>query len=294
MPLQAFTKDYPPIAPTPARLPDRKLLKAHRENFPVASWFLPRHARQSILAFYHFARLADNIADDPELDSHEKYTSLNVLRNALADKHTEGLPEAMQPYGRLVAEGKCSSAHGIALLDAFLQDAVQQRYPDYPALLDYCMHSAAPVGRTVLELCGETNADLHAADSLCNALQLLNHLQDCQEDFQTLDRVYLPENWMQDANADTAMLNRIETAPALQNVFNRWNDATQNLLDASASLPATVRSRRLRLELCIILALATRLLAQLRTHDPLRRKIRLTPWQVAGAVCHGIMIFWKA
>ena len=39
----------------------------HDENFPVASWLLKREHRAPVLAFYRFARAADDIADNQEL-----------------------------------------------------------------------------------------------------------------------------------------------------------------------------------------------------------------------------------
>ena len=36
----------------------------HYENFPVASWLLPKRLRQPIEAIYRFARSADDIADE--------------------------------------------------------------------------------------------------------------------------------------------------------------------------------------------------------------------------------------
>ena len=37
------------------------------ENFPVASLLLAAEHRKPILAFYHFARAADDVADHPSL-----------------------------------------------------------------------------------------------------------------------------------------------------------------------------------------------------------------------------------
>jgi hypothetical protein len=42
------------------------------ENFPVASRLIKRRHRPAILAFYEFVRVADDIADHPELTSVEK------------------------------------------------------------------------------------------------------------------------------------------------------------------------------------------------------------------------------
>jgi len=36
----------------------------HYENFPVASWLCPPRLRPPIAAIYHFARTADDLADE--------------------------------------------------------------------------------------------------------------------------------------------------------------------------------------------------------------------------------------
>ena len=42
--------------------------KTHRdENFPVGSWLIPKKLRKQVLIFYHFARAADDISDNPNL-----------------------------------------------------------------------------------------------------------------------------------------------------------------------------------------------------------------------------------
>ena len=49
-------------------------------------------------------------------------------------------------------------AHASDLVSAFRQDAVQNRYNTWDDLIDYCMRSASPVGRYLLELHGEDKA----------------------------------------------------------------------------------------------------------------------------------------
>ena len=58
--------------------------------------------------------------------------------------------------------------------------------------MDYCALSAAPVGRFVLDVHEEDPTIWPASDALCSALQVINHLQDCAQDYRRLDRVYLP------------------------------------------------------------------------------------------------------
>ena len=59
----------------------------------------------------------------------------------------------------------------------------------------YCKFSANPVGRFVIDAVNERKniEDIYkASDNLCTALQIINHIQDCQKDFKELKRVYIP------------------------------------------------------------------------------------------------------
>src|SRR3546814_3843453 len=104
-----------------------------------------------------------------------------------------GLEKATRLRLSLAATG-VAAARGTDLIAAFKQDAVKRRYADWGELLGYCRLSANPVGRYLLDLHGEDPAGYAASDALCSALQILNHLQDCQGDYRQLDRVYLPQD----------------------------------------------------------------------------------------------------
>ena len=83
------------------------------------------------------------------------------------------------------------------LLDAFAQDVVKKRYADFPELLDYCRHSANPVGRLVLHLFGRTEPQhLEQSDCICTALQLINFWQDVAVDWEK-QRIYIPQSDLQ-------------------------------------------------------------------------------------------------
>ena len=93
---------------------------------------------------------------------------------------------------RLAAASGVTSAHCHELLAAFRQDATKTRYADWGELMGYCRLSASPVGRYLLDLHGKSRDTWPASDALCDALQVINHLQDCADDHRQLDRVYIP------------------------------------------------------------------------------------------------------
>lgn len=249
------------------------------ENFPVASWMLPKAARSGVLHFYSFARNADDIADSPHLPAHEKTALLSHLQQAVRDGNAAAAPDWAQAYIADTTQGISQPEHGVNLLTAFLQDAQQNRYMSFAELLDYCRYSAAPVGRVVLECSGETAANLEAADALCAVLQLINHMQDCQEDYQMLNRIYLPKDWMQTHGVTETHLDAGTTSPALRALFADYLAECRTLLQIAAPLPATVRSRRLRMELALITELAHRLVDKLSREDPLQKPVKIAHWQ---------------
>ena len=244
---------------------------------------MPKHARRAILAFYQFARCSDDIADDVACDVETRRETLTALKHHLMTGDVNNLPHWAQDYWLHVEKGSYDIRHGIALLEAFIQDTEQSRYADHCALLRYCMRSAAPVGKAVLEVHHEWYADMNGANALCNALQILNHLQDLKADYRDRNRVYFPlqEDALPDLLADesshaVAMMKEV----ALQHV--------RHLLAVAENLPKTINSVRLRAELCAILYIAQKLQQKLTKGDPLARHITLTKWEYAGCMICGI------
>lgn len=262
--------DYPQI---------QALVRDAEENFPVASWLLPKPARKRVLHFYALARNADDIADSATLPAHEKTAFLSHLQQALRDGNPAVAPDWAQPHILDTMRGDISPEHGIDLLTAFLQDAKKNRYLHMGELLDYCRYSANPVGRVVLEASGEDAADTEAADALCTVLQLINHLQDCQKDYRALNRIYLPKDWMQQHSTGEPDIDAKQTSPALRRVFDLYLAECERLLAIAKPLPHSIRSRRLRLELRLIWQLAHHLTTRLKHEDPLQKPVKVAHWQ---------------
>ena len=110
--------------------------------------------------------------------------------------------------------------HSVDLTIAFKQDATKLRYDDWGDLMSYCDLSAAPVGRYLVDLHGESSAAYPASDALCRSLQVLNHLQDCSDDYRALNRVYLPQDWMVATGAGVDALGESESTAALRQVLD--------------------------------------------------------------------------
>ena len=246
------------------------------ENFPVGSWLLPARLRPHVAVFYRYARAIDDIADNPDLTADEKIARLRRFEDALVGRETDDPAlETAHRMRRSLADTDVAADHCLDLLAAFKQDAVKLRYDDWADLMGYCVLSAAPVGRYLLDLHGGSKDGYGPSDALCMALQVINHLQDCKDDFVALDRVYLPGDWMAEAGAEVEDLKAGASSAALRKVFDRCLDATDSLLAEARPLPGGLTSRRLAMESAAILAIADRLVGLLRRRDPLGPRVEL-------------------
>jgi squalene synthase HpnC len=267
------------------------------ENFPVGSWLLPAPLRPHVAIFYAFARAIDDIADNPALAPADKIARLERMAAGLTGDLADeaGIEKARRLAGSL-AQTRVTTRHGLDLIAAFKQDAVKLRYDDWADLIGYCNLSASPVGRYLLDLHGETTAGYPASDALCNALQVINHLQDCQQDYRNLDRVYLPLEWMAQAGARVEELDGRGSSPGLRRVLDRCLDGVDVLLAQARPLITVLRSRRLAYESAVILTIAERLTRELRARDPVAERVELTKGQFARCALKGLVraVAWRA
>jgi hydroxysqualene synthase len=255
--------------------------KGHKEeNFPVASFVIkPRH-RAAIMAFYRFARTADDVADHPSLPADVRLAQLERMRATLAGETDDDA--ASLALRQTLKDRRLDANHPLDLLAAFRQDVVKSRYADWAELMDYCRYSAAPVGRFVLDVHGEARATWPASDALCAALQVINHLQDCAKDYRELDRVYLAEDALAAAQINVEALAAPSASPALRSVIVGMARRTVQLLNQSAALAGQVRDRRLGYEVALIQRLAEDLTLRLIARDPLSERVHHRPLEVLG------------
>ncbi len=187
----------------------------------------------------------------------------------------------------LLASG-VGAQHCRDVLRAFRQDAEQRRYRDWDELMEYCRYSASPVGRQLLDLHGENRRTWPASDALCSALQVLNHLQDCAEDYRLLDRVYLPMADLAAAGIGVEALRARQSSPALRRVLDTLLDRTAALVAAARGLAPRVEAAGLRCECAVITELAARLLRRLRRGDPLAARVALGKNDFLAAFVRGV------
>lgn len=246
----------------------------HYENFPVASWLCPPAMREAVVAIYHFARTADDIADEGDLAWEQRLCELKAYRLALEDTLQGRSRDPDAPWSRIFS--LLASAHARHhlppaplhdLLDAFEQDVRNPAYASRDELLDYCRRSANPIGRLLLHLHGVNREALFTmSDRICTALQLINFWQDLSIDLPRA-RVYIPQ---QDAAAHglhwppgSGNLPCTPGERALVADLCDWASATMH---EGARLPLEIGGR-LGLELRLVVQGGLRVLERIRRMD---------------------------
>ena len=226
--------------------------KAAAENFPVALRVLPRRYRAHLTALYGFARLVDDIGDEPlpglptgateETITKTRLKLLDDLQHEVAKIYQGDEPEldAMRALKTAVTECHIPQQPLDDLIQANRQDQLVSRYESYDELKRYCELSANPVGQVVLYIMNAaTPARITSSDSICTALQLVEHSQDVAEDLAN-DRIYLPREDLERFGVTERDLAEPTAAGHVRELIKFEADRAERLLDEGAPLVGTL------------------------------------------------------
>ena len=242
--------------------------KASAENFPVALRVLPARLRRHLTAYYGFARLTDDIGDEPlpgfseqilseqgpgssgsgPGDPGERERAIRIrlldeleadIRKIYAAGQEPELP-AIRALGETVRATGIPLASLAELIQANRQDQLVTRYQGYDDLVRYCELSANPVGQAVLYIVGAATPERIAlSDKICTALQLVEHWQDVAEDLRN-GRVYLPQEDLEAHGVAEEDLARPTASQAVISLMTFETERATRLLDEGAPLAGTL------------------------------------------------------
>jgi squalene synthase HpnC len=228
----------PPLgAPTAGAV----MARAATENFPVASRALPRRVRSHLLAVYGFARLVDELGDAAGGD---RLAALDWIERDL-DRAFDARAEhpLLRRLEPTLSECCLPREPFVRLIEANRVDQRVTRYATWEELRGYCALSADPVGELVLGVLGmATPGRVALSDSICTALQLIEHCQDVAEDFAA-GRVYLPAEDLARFRCTTEDLAAQHAGEPLREVIAFELARARGLLDQGAPLIGEVGGR---------------------------------------------------
>ena len=245
------------------------LASQHYENFPVASFALPKDLRYPIALIYHFARCADDFADE---DNHTQAERLALLQGYVDELNIIKANGSSQDaffieFAQMLRDRKLPLEPFYDLLDAFKQDVMKARYVNFDEVLDYCKRSANPIGALLLHLFNKASPkNLVYSDNICSALQLINFYQDVAIDFDDTDhprRIYCCQDEMQEFG-----ITETQMAAQQSNVnwerFMRFNvERAETMLQTGKPL-GRILPGRMGLEMRLIIASGETIIRKLK------------------------------
>ncbi len=266
------------------------IARNHYENFPVASWILPRRMRLPTAAIYAFARRADDFADEGDLSDEQRLAELDQLYRQIEQLYAgTGSDDPV-----FIALADCVHKFTLPkelftdLIDAFKQDVSHKRYADFGELMQYCRRSANPVGRLMLHLYGLTDRkSLAQSDAVCSALQLINFYQDMAQDYIKLERIYIPQDEIRAAFVNETYFKNQRTDGPMILLMRKQYERAHKLLQGGAPLGKSLKGR-FGFEIRLIIAGGSRILLKLdkQTDDVFSRpRLDINDW---------LWVFWKA
>jgi 15-cis-phytoene synthase len=262
--------------------------RLHRRHDPTYYWAtrrLPADVRLAVHALYAFVREADEIVDGPGRAADP------ALRRAELDRYEQGLRDALagEPSRdpAITALVDAGRRHDLPLeqLDSYFDsmriDCAPVRMGTWEELESYMQGSAGAVGRILAVLLGAPPERQDSFATLALAFQLTNFIRDVREDWE-LDRVYLP-------GVSAEQIARRQPSDGFRRLLAVEVGRARELFREGASAGDVVAPRVRR---GMSMARSVYLTVLDRTErldfDVLRRRVSLPPWELAGAVAHGL------
>ena len=243
------------------------IVKNHYENFPVASFLIPKNLRKDISIIYWFARTADDLADEGNVDQKTRMDDLDRFELEFFNS-LKGESENFyfNQLSKTIGNNKLSTKHFTDLLSAFKQDVIKKEYNNYDEVLNYCKRSANPVGRILLELFNINQDEaIIGSDNICTALQLTNFYQDTIIDIEK-GRIYYPKDEMKMFNVTKKMFELKENNHNIKALVKHNVERAQSLFDEGKNL-LNFLNGRFRIEIKWTIAGGEKILKKIREND---------------------------
>lgn len=243
------------------------LSKQHYENFPVASFLLPKNKRDDIAIVYWFARTADDIADEGQFSASERISALDEFENNFIDSLQQKYADSkFKILSDVVIRNNLNPKYFTDLISAFKQDVTKNRYNNLAEILDYCNRSANPVGRIVLNIFNIFNEDAYKySDLICTALQLTNFYQDVEIDYAK-GRIYFPLDEMNHFQVTENMFEMKENNHNFSALLKHSVNRTRDFFTEGKNLFRFLKGR-LKLEIKWTVAGGEKILSKIEKND---------------------------
>jgi 15-cis-phytoene synthase len=263
-----------------------QIMRQHAKSFNWAARFLAPSTRDDTRVLYAFARLADDLADEPELG--DLPTRLAALADLKQDLCAGALAPSSDKLTFAVARLRQQHALPSGLFDYFLDSLIADAQPrclrTEDNLLVFAYGVAGTVGLMMRPLLGAAPVADPYALALGLAMQLTNIARDVVEDAQR-GRTYIPASWGVSAAEllkPQGAAQRLKAFAAIKRLL-AWADVFYGFADQGLGHIAQPNRRAIRIALNLYRGIGCKILRggpdaywQGRAHLSGFEKLRLT------------------
>lgn len=226
---------------------------------------------------YVFARRADDLADEGNATKEQRLEQLTSLAEQLSQTFSGNIPDDFLfiALNDVIQRYEIPESLFLDLISAFKQDVTTRRYQHFGEVMDYCRRSANPVGRLLLYLFDQADEkNLALSDGICSALQLINFYQDLSQDYEEMQRIYIPQDDLEKfAVSEEHFKNKLSDAN-MRNLMQFEYERAEKLLRAGGWLGSRLKGRA-GFEIRLIIAAGFKVLEKLRQQDDVFSRPRL-------------------
>ncbi len=221
----------------------------HSRTFSLAAYLLPRSVQMSVATLYLYCRRVDSIADQRvlEVGRERALEEVHAVRDRL-DATLDGHPPSDAVLWRRLAEvnehASLPRTPLYELIEGATWDLEARPIATKEDLIDYSNLVGGSVGAMMLPfLAASERHDVlePAARRLGIAMQITNIVRDVGEDIDDLNRVYLPEQWLDAHEVPLAALRTARVDDGYPDLLERAMHTAEQYYEESfegiASLP---------------------------------------------------------
>jgi len=212
----------------------RSMIQVGSKSFSLAAKTFGRENRDGAFLLYGWCRYCDDEIDRASLEENTSPKLLEDRLQHLKEQTKAAYTDEKLAHPVFIAFRHVVQRYGIPqhypfeLLEGMAMDIRKERYQTIDDLLLYCYRVAGTVGLMMSHIMGVNNEKaLEHASALGTAMQLTNIARDVKEDAM-MGRVYLPLDWLKQANLSPESVLAMEEPEKIAPVVHRLLITAEN------------------------------------------------------------------
>ncbi len=212
-----------------SRVEAQKLFKISSTTYYWSTFFFPAEVRGDVTKLYAFVRTADNYVDQKVQDK----VGLYRFREMYETKNTSNMIVANFLY----LEEKYSFEQDwvSSFFDSMEMDLYKRTYNNMEELEKYIYGSASVVGLMMCAILGLDKDSYKFGERLGYSMQFINIIRDLKEDFEELDRMYIPKEVLEEFGVfslekEEVLRNKLEFINMIRSqiqIYDKWQEEAE-------------------------------------------------------------------